>query len=98
MGCGLLNARATHRCERTDVGRGRTLRRPMAQCKRSEYVLVMAVIALALVSAGIFVFEGALGLRRLHASGREDRRRSAAGLPLERYDPQPPSRKEDNGN
>ncbi|MFJ4207926.1 hypothetical protein ACIPY2_05605 [Paenarthrobacter sp. NPDC089675] len=44
----------------------------------------IGLIRLVMLAAGIFIFKGALGLRKVNASSREDRRRIAAGLPLER--------------
>jgi len=51
----------------------------------------MALMAFLFVTALIIVIvRGVRGLKRLNASVKEDRRRIAAGLPLEREDPQPP--------
>ena len=50
----------------------------------------IALVGLLLLAAVVFVVKGALGLRRVTAEAREDRRRLAAGLPLEREEPEPP--------
>ncbi|XAS74016.1 hypothetical protein VUN82_09365 [Micrococcaceae bacterium Sec5.1] len=44
----------------------------------------IALVGLLLLAAALFVVKGARGLQRVNAEAREDRRRHAAGLPLER--------------
>lgn len=56
----------------------------------STYWAIALMAFLLITALVIVVVRGVRGLKRLNASAKEDRRRIAAGLPLERDDPQPP--------
>ena len=58
----------------------------------------IALVSLLLLEAALFVVKGARGLRRVNAEAREDRRRHAAGLPLEREEPEPQETRSADGD
>ncbi|WP_223916290.1 hypothetical protein [Arthrobacter sp. NicSoilC12] len=47
-----------------------------------------AMVAFVMLVAGFFLVRGGLRLKRVRASAREDRRRIAAGLPLDPENPE----------
>ena len=58
----------------------------------STYWAIALVVVLFVAALVIVIARGVRGLKVLNDSAKEDRRRIAAGLPLERQEPQSPDR------